>query len=228
LHRVGVKPAQLLALVRAVCALPGLRWEGVTFYPGHIKALDDAGLAAIDQLAVDVPAIITQLKAEGFEPRIVSGGSTPALFHSHRIPMLNEIRPGTYIFNDRNTVECGACAWDDCAVSILTTVVSTAVDHQMVLDGGSKTFSSDRLSTGGDALFGRIVEAPAARFHKMNEEHAYVDIGGGKPSAFRVGDRVRVIPNHVCVAVNLHERLYGVRNGAVETVWEVKGRGKLW
>jgi D-serine deaminase-like pyridoxal phosphate-dependent protein len=94
------------------------------------------------------------------------------------------------------------------------------------VDGGSKTFSSDRPVNSSDVTFGRVVEAPGARFHKMNEEHGYVDITHAGRE-FAIGDRVHIIPNHVCVAVNLHERMYGVRSDRVEEVWNVEGRGKL-
>ena len=134
---------------------------------------------------------------------------------------------GGYIFNDRNTVSERACALEDCAASVLATVVSTARTGQMIIDGGSKTFSSDRLAVGGDtAGFGHLVDDPRAVFTKMNEEHGYVDIRNCDRK-FSVGDRVRMIPNHICVVVNLHERLYGVRGETVEHVWTVEARGKL-
>jgi D-serine deaminase-like pyridoxal phosphate-dependent protein len=169
--------------------------------------------------------MLASLDAAGIEPRIVSGGSTPTLFHSHEIAGLNEIRPGTYIFNDINTLRSGACAMEDCAAAIHVAVVSTARPGQMIVDGGSKTFSSDRPST-GEVSFGHVVEAPAARFHKMNEEHGFIDLTHADAD-FRVGDRVRIIPNHICVAVNLHEQVYGVRGDTVEEVWRVDARGKL-
>ena len=71
-----------------------------------------------------------------------------------------------------------------------------------------------------------MVEAENAVFEKMNEEHGYVNLDGVE-AKFKIGDRVRVIPNHVCVAMNLHEQVYGVRSGKVEEVWKVEGRGKL-
>ena len=74
--------------------------------------------------------------------------------------------------------------------------------------------------------FGHIVEAPGARFHKMNEEHGYVNLAD-TGARFQVGDRVRVIPNHICTAVNMHEQVYGVRGDLVEEVWRVDARGKL-
>jgi D-serine deaminase-like pyridoxal phosphate-dependent protein len=114
----------------------------------------------------------------------------------------------------------------DCAASILATVVSTARPGQMIVDGGSKTFSSDRLVNSTDVTFGHLVEAPGARFHRMMEEHGFVDITRAERQ-FSIGDRVHIIPNHICVAVNLHEQVYGIRGDRVEEVWKVEGRGKL-
>jgi len=224
--RVGVPPEQLLPLVQGIVRLPGLRFDGIAFYPGQIKSMDAEGEQALENLARTLEGILNNLRRAGFEPRIVSGGSTPTLFHSHRVPGLNEIRPGTYIFNDRNTVLSGACTLDECAASIMVTVVSTAKTGQMIVDGGSKTFSSDRPSAGAEVSFGRVMEAPEAVFTKMNEEHGYVELDRSARK-FTVGERVRIIPNHVCVAMNLHECVYGIRGDAVEQVWRVEGRGKL-
>lgn len=227
LGRVGVAPgAPLLALAQGIEKLSHLTLEGITFYPGHIKDLEESGRAALARLSELLSAILADFRKAGMEPRIVSGGSTPTLFHSHEVEGLTEIRPGTYVFNDVNTVQSGGCTLDDCAASILATVVSTARPGHMIIDGGSKTFSSDRLANSTEVTFGRIVEAPGAKFHKMNEEHGYVDLSGAE-RGFSVGDRVHVIPNHICVAVNLHEQVYGMRGDTVETIWPVDGRGKL-
>jgi D-serine deaminase-like pyridoxal phosphate-dependent protein len=123
-------------------------------------------------------------------------------------------------------VNSGGCALQDCAASIMATVVSVARPGHMIIDGGSKTFSSDRPVNSPEVTFGHVVEAPDARFYKMNEEHGFIDLSRAGQE-FGVGDRVRVIPNHICVAVNLHERVYGLRGDAVEEVWNVDARGKL-
>ena len=227
LGRVGVQPGEeFIQLVQGIQRLPWLSLEGITFYPGQIKSLDEAGMRQIDQLSATVDGILKDLKRIDFTPKIVSGGSTPTWLHSHRVAGLNEIRPGTYIFNDKNTVASGACGYEDCAGSILTTVVSTARKNQMIVDGGSKTFSSDRLSGSAEVSFGYLCEAPDAVFTKMNEEHGYVDIRAAGRD-FTIGDRVRIIPNHICVAMNLHETVYGIRGDEVEQAWKVEGRGKL-
>jgi D-serine deaminase-like pyridoxal phosphate-dependent protein len=228
LGRVGVSPGpELIQLARGLKELPGLEFEGIAFYPGHIKRLDEAGMEALSTLDGLVIRMLEELRGAGCEVRIVSGGSTPSLFHSHRVGGMNEIRPGTYVFNDRNTVVSGACRLEDCAAFVLATVVSTAHPGQVIIDGGSKTFSSDRLAGAGDeAGYGTILEEPRAALVKMNEEHGFVDVRACSRS-LAIGERVRVIPNHVCAAVNLHETMYGVRGEEVAQVWRVEGRGKL-
>ena len=224
LGRVGVEPGQpLVDLAKAISAMPGLTFEGIAFYPGHIKSTDAAGMTALSNLGDLLTSIRAQLTQADIEARIFSGGSTHTMWHSHEVAGLNEIRPGTYIFNDRNTVFSGACQVEDCAASILCTVVSTSVKDQFIIDGGSKTFSSDLAKQPGH---GWVVKYPEALFAKMNEEHGYVSMAGAK-SSVKIGERVRVIPNHICVAVNLHEKVYGVRGETVEVVWSVDGRGKL-
>ena len=222
LGRVGVQPNQALDLVQALRKLPGFEWRGISFYPGHLKDQNDSHVA---ELSATVAGIVRDLRQAGLEPQIVSGGSTPLLFRSAEVEGLNEIRPGTYVFNDLNTIASGACKLEDCAASVLATVVSTARPGQMIIDGGSKTFSSDRLSS-GEPGFGRVTEAPGAFFHRMMEEHGFVDLTRAERT-FAVGDRVRVIPNHVCVVVNLHEVCYGIRGEKVEVCWNVEARGKL-
>ena len=182
LGRVGVSPGEpLLQLAQAIEKLPHLRFAGIAFYPGHIKSMDESGLRALAQLSDLMRGILDDFRVAGIEIGIVSGGSTPTLFHSHEVRGLTEIRPGTYVFNDLNTIRSGGCAMEDCAATILATVVSTARPGQMIIDGGSKTFSSDRLANTSEVTFGHLVEAPAARFHKMNEEHGFIDMSHAEP-----------------------------------------------
>jgi D-serine deaminase-like pyridoxal phosphate-dependent protein len=223
LGRVGVTPAEALDLAQAIQRIPGVRLRGLTFYPGHIKHEDPAAIAALSRL---ISSAVADFRRAGLDAEIVSGGSTPALYHSHEIEGLNEIRPGTYVYNDLNTVASGACALEDCAASVLVTVVSTPRPGTMIVDGGSKTFSSDRLSGSDDVTFGRIVEGPRCRFHKMNEEHGFIDISKAERK-FEPGEKLRIIPNHVCVVMNLHEKVYGIRDGVVEREWKVEARGKI-
>lgn len=225
--RVGVSPGEeLIDLGKQVSRLPWLNLDGITFYPGHIKATGEDTERELQELSAVVQRITADWKRAGLPLNVVSGGSTPTLFQSHRVAGVTEIRPGTYIFNDKSIWYTGGCEFEDCAASILTTVVSTARPKQMIIDGGSKTFSSDRLVGTSEVSFGYVVEAPDAFFGKMNEEHGFLDLRNVKQE-FSVGDRVRVIPNHVCVAMNLHEQVYGIRGDEVIETWKVAGRGKL-
>jgi len=227
LHRCGVAPGEdLIALARAVDRLPHLRLEGAAFYPGHIRSAAEENRRPIDQLAADVAQLVEDFRAAGLPLQILSAGSTPLLYQSHRFPGVNEIRPGTYVFNDVNCVRAGVAAWEDCAASILTTVVSAARPGYFIVDGGSKTFSSDRPAGSTEVSFGHLVEAPEAVFYQLNEEHGYIDARKCQRE-FQIGDRLRIVPNHICVAMNLHEQVYGCRRDQVERVWRVEGRGKL-
>jgi D-serine deaminase-like pyridoxal phosphate-dependent protein len=226
LHRVGIRPGlPLLELVKKVHSSTGLRFLGFNFYPGHIKldAAEDAPLRAVQADITEAKALV---ESAGIEVGIVSGGSTPTLFESHQISGMNEIRPGTYIFNDRNTWMGGACTLSECAASIIATVVSSAVAGQVIIDAGSKTLSSDRCAVPGAEGFGYFPDSPSAILQKMNEEHGYVDVQNSE-TEWSLGEKVRLIPNHICVAVNLHEQIYGVREGRVVETWKVEGRGKL-
>jgi D-serine deaminase-like pyridoxal phosphate-dependent protein len=225
--RVGVAPGQpLVDLARAVSRLAGLDLQGVACYPGHIRSAGEAFQPQIEKLIADVRQIAADFQAAGLPLRVFSAGSTPLLFESHRFPGVNEIRPGTYVFHDVNCVRAGEATFDDCAVTIMATVVSTSRPGYAIVDGGSKTFSSDFLAGTTEASFGRVTEAPEAVFYNLNEEHGFLDVRQCGRS-FRVGERLRIIPNHVCVAMNLHEQVYGIRGEQVEQVWRVEGRGKL-
>jgi D-serine deaminase-like pyridoxal phosphate-dependent protein len=166
--------------------------------------------------------VMDGLRAEGMECEVVSGGTSPSLYFSHLAP-ITENRSGTYVFNDRNMVGSGAATWDDCAMRIAATVVSNAVPGQIIIDGGSKTFSSDRSAVDG---FGRIVEDPELTLLKMNEEHGYVRLNGStKPHP--IGQRLHVIPNHVCTAMNMHDEVWAHRGGEVVDCWRIAARGRI-
>jgi D-serine deaminase-like pyridoxal phosphate-dependent protein len=224
--RVGVPPGEVRELAAAIRGLPGIDFHGIAFFPGHILEMGEPALRALCDLRGVITAVLSDLKRAGIPVRIVSGGSSPTLFHSHLVPEMNEIRPGTYIFNDRNTLDCAACGLEDCAASVLTTVVSASRAGRIIVDGGSKTFSSDGPVGRAEVSFGHVVEAPEAVFFRMNEEHGYIDVAAAERS-FEVGERLRIIPNHICPAVNLHAQLYGIHGRRVEQVWAVEGRGRI-
>jgi D-serine deaminase-like pyridoxal phosphate-dependent protein len=223
--RVGVQSAEdAVALARAVADADGVEYRGIMFYPGHVRERVEQQDAGIRTLSDRVGRTLDALAAAGVAPAVVSGGSTPTFWRSHEIAGLTEVRPGTSIFNDRTTAEIGACAWDDCAYSVLATVVSTAVPGQAVVDAGSKALSREEIRADA-AGFGALLDRPEVVVKGVSEEHGLLDLSGTdwRP---RIGERVRIVPNHVCVSVNLQERMYGVRGGEVVEVWDVAARGR--
>jgi D-serine deaminase-like pyridoxal phosphate-dependent protein len=227
MRRCGVSsPQEAAALAAEIKQLPGVSFAGINFYPGHIWNQPENQAEALKTVSNRIGAVLDHLSSMGFECEIVSGGSTPTAYHSHLIPYLNEMRPGTYVFNDRNTLGVGACSLSDCALRVIVTVVSTAVPGRAIIDGGSKTFTSDRLISGDGKGFGYIVDDPSTSLESMSEEHGHLDISNAGRS-FKIGDKLSIIPNHVCACVNMHDRLWYHRNGIVEGSWQVEARGKV-
>lgn len=227
MRRCGVgAPADAVALARLALERDGVRYRGLLFYPGHIRRPVDEQAPDLEALDARLAQFVAALGDAGLEPGVVSGGSTPTLWSSHLVSRQTEIRPGTYVYNDRTTAAIGACAWDDCSYTVLATVVSTAVPGQAVIDAGSKALGREPLRAGPEAGLGSLLDRPEVVVARASEEHGVLDVSASdwRPA---VGQRVRVVPNHVCVSVALHERVLGVRNGEVVDAWPVEARGRV-
>jgi D-serine deaminase-like pyridoxal phosphate-dependent protein len=225
MRRVGVaSPQTAVTLARFVADAPALEYRGVMFYPGHIRERVDEQGPAVTRLDDELQRTLDALTDAGLPPGIVSGGSTPAANASHRVHGMTEMRPGTYIFNDRTTAVVGACAWEECAYTILATVVSTAVPGQAVVDAGAKALAREELKGTDAPGFGALLDRPEVIVRALSEEHGILDLLGSdwRPE---VGERVRVVPNHVCVSVNLQPHVFGARGDRIVEVWEVEARG---
>jgi D-serine deaminase-like pyridoxal phosphate-dependent protein len=223
-RRTGVQTAdESLRLAREVTRLPGLRLDGVMFYPGHITGPLAEQKPTIERLVERLGEILDLWRRDGLEAKIVSGGSTPTALQSHLNPLLTEIRSGTYVFNGANELYAGYVSLDDCAARIVCTVVSTAVPGRAILDGGSKIFTSDRSAAKPDSGHGYVVEYPAAKVVRLNEEHGEIDLAGCDTRP-RIGERISVVPNHICPCVNLVDQFWWWENGALTPV-RVDARG---
>ena len=226
MHRVGVAGVEdAIALARAVRDTPSLDFTGIAFYPGHVREAVDDQDAKLAALGDTLMAALRQFEREGLSPRVVSGGSTPTLWRTHEIRGVTEMRPGTYVYNDRTTAAIGACAWDDCALTVLATVISTAVPGQAVIDAGTKALGREPVRGVEGEGFGQLLEHPEVIVERMSEEHGVLDISRShwRP---HVGETVRVVPNHVCIVVHLSDIVYGMRGGVLETSWPVSARGR--
>ncbi len=225
MHRVGLPVLEdAVAVARWVKQRAPLEYRGIAFYPGHIRQRVSRQEEGLDRLRHDLRRAIQSFESAGVAPEVVSGGSTPTVWRAHEIDDLTEIRPGTYVYNDRVTAQLGACQWDDCALTILATVVSTSVPGQAVIDAGTKALGREPSEGEGEG-YGALLDHPEVVVRRLSEEHGVLDLGssGWRPV---VGERVRVVPNHVCVAVHLHETVYGMRGAEVETSWPVTARGR--
>jgi len=215
--RAGVvTPGEAVALARDIAARPGLSFAGFLFYP------PENGMAA-SQAFLD--AATAGVRDAGLPaPRIVSTGGTPNVADLGVLRGATEHRPGTYVFNDRMMLAWGAARLEDCALSVYATVVSRAEAGRGVLDSGSKTLTAD--TGGGLDGYGLILEHPEARIASFSEEHGILDLSAC-PSPPAIGDVVRIIPNHVCVVVNMVDRLITVRGGEIVGELAVAARGRL-
>lgn len=228
LRRTGVPYGEAAALARAVAALPGLRLTGLYTFRG----MTQDGKPTLDREAAgrQEGQLLAALKRElqDLGPLETSGGSTPTGLFTAAVSGVNEIRPGTYVFNDRMQEANGSCAAQDCALRVVYTVVSAPEPGRIVLDGGSKSISSD-VAPGAPPYhlggYGGCPEDPRLILERLTEEHGMASLLPGSRS-YRVGDRVSIIPNHVCTTVNLYDAVY-IR--CADTLREVKvaARGRL-
>jgi len=212
--RTGVPSVEdALRLANCVLDTLGLEFAGLITYP-----LSPEAGAIYEQAA-------TLFAREGVAIPGFSGAGTPTSLTSHQTHGLTEVRHGTYVFHDRSTVGAGAATLDECALHIWATVVSRPSRDRAILDSGSKSLSSDRVPETVGQGHGLIGEYPDAVIERLYEEHAIVRVPEGS-EGLEIGERVRVLPNHVCVAVNLHDSLVGVRGDTVERRLQILGRGK--
>lgn len=206
-HRTGTQSAEeTVALAKRIRELSRGSFDGILFFPGHLVPGNIDLEQATRGVGESVGNVVEALRDKGLTPQIVSGGSTPSARLSHLIDQLTEIRPGTYIFNDVNSVQWSCATLDSCAAVVHATVVSNAVPGKAVIDAGSKMLSSDLCGAAPESGFGLVLDHPQAHVARLSEEHGEIALGqsGWNP---QVGDRVRILPNHICPCVNLQEEL---------------------
>jgi D-serine deaminase-like pyridoxal phosphate-dependent protein len=213
--RAGVEtPAEAIALAKQIAASAQLEFAGFLMYPTETgwpeaQAFFDAAHAGLREAGLAAP--------------IVSTGGTPNLKNLGKLKGATEHRPGTYIYNDRMQIAAGVATLDDCALHVYATVVSRAAPERGILDAGSKTLTSD---TGGLDGHGLILEHPEAKIEKFAEEHGFLDLSRSNTRP-AIGDVVRIVPNHVCVVVNMVDEIIMVRGDEIIGTLPVAARGRL-
>jgi len=232
LKRTGISVDNVLKLGKHIKNLPGLNLTGIYTYRGLVldaKQTDDREAAGRQEGELLV-SLAEELKDEGLNIREVSVGSTPTAEFAAKVDGITEIRPGTYIFNDIMQVNSKSATIDDCAAIVIVSVISTPSDDLAVVDGGSKTFSTDaKIDSFPYFLkgYGKILGYDDLILDRLWEEHGVIRSGYGKTN-LKIGQKLMVIPNHICTTINLHDDVYFTDADASFRKVKVEARGKLW
>src|SRR5690554_5203664 len=217
-HRSGAAPDEA-ATVAAAAERAGLSVAGVFTFPGHGYSPTGRMQAARDEAAA-LSIASFMLERAGLDAPVRSGGSTPTRAETDT-EVVNEVRPGVYVFNDAQQVELGSCAWEDLALTAHATMVSRR-GQDVITDAGSKVLGADQpaWASGG----GRLPDFPDARVTSLSKHHATIRFPDGV-AVPELGSTLRIAPNHVCAAVNLADELVIVQDDAVIDTWRVAARG---
>jgi len=212
MHRVGVDPRNLADIAADIVSGNELELRGIMTHAGHSHdATDQLGIESVArQEAAIMGAAREELEGAGFDVPIVSAGSTITAPYLHATDGITEIRPGTYVYNDLRTMGTYACTPDALAAFALATVVSLEGDR-VTIDAGSKTLTTSHDSIYG---FGHLRDQPGSRFTRLSEEHGVLAVPKGR-SRLAIGDRVQILPIHVCAWMDLQPEIYGVRDGQI-------------
>jgi D-serine deaminase-like pyridoxal phosphate-dependent protein len=216
MSRCGVPPGEpALALARQIHGRPGLRFDGLQGYDGHLQLVADVAERRTKcvqgiELLVGTRRLIERA---GIPVAVVTGAGTGTWEFVAAQEGVTEIQPGSYVLMD--CIYHAVRPEFGCALSILATVVSTR-PKWYVLDAGSKAISRD---------FGTpvIKSRPTEKLTKLSEEHATV---GAEPMYVKIGEQREVIPAHCCATMNLHRKCVAVRGGKVEAVWPIEASGR--
>lgn len=205
---------------------PNVNLVGIMTHEGHVNSLD---LGTIEAAAIEAGERMVdtagRIRAHGIELPTVSVGSTPAASITTTVQGITEARPGTYVFNDNSLFRFGD-RWtvQDCAARFVATVVSRTAPDRCIVDTGSKSLAMDPSKSRPG--HGYIVGHPDVIISRLSEEHGVCELPDGE-EGFNVGDRVEIIPNHICPTVNLMDEMSIVRGGQIVDTWKVAARGKV-
>lgn len=224
--RCGVPDADAaLALARRIVDAHGVSFAGIMSFAGQSydagTELAVEGVARHDADVLGTAARV--IRAAGIDVGVVSAGGTPTARRVAEIGGVTEIRPGAYALSDRDQVALGWGTLDDCALTVLTTVVSRPTATRAVVDAGTKTLSSD--GSFQDEGWGLVVGRPELRIARLTEEHGILDVPEG--TDLPIGTRLRVVPNHCCGTINMHDEVVALRDGDVAETWSVAARAKV-
>jgi D-serine deaminase-like pyridoxal phosphate-dependent protein len=214
LDRCGVSPGEAGLALAQLAVARGLRFRGLIGYEGHCVRLPPGPdkIQATQQAMGKLVSTANLIRSRGIAVEIVSAGGTGTYSISGRVPGVTEIQGGSYLLMDTDYQT--VCGDFDPALSVLGTVISRTGNERLVLNIGLKEISGER----GLPV---LKNANGARLRKLNAEHAIVDIVDPNFPA-QVGDQLEILAHYSDATVNLHRRMFGVREGRVEETFAVE------
>ena len=227
LHRFGVPAAEVVELFHSLEEFSHLHFCGISTHPGHVyacKTPQEVPMYAQQEIQA-VHTAYGLLREADIECEIVSSGSTPTFAPNLKDDILQIYHPGNYIFNDCIQISTGTAAEEECALTILTSVISHPSEELFLCDAGAKCLGLDKGAHGNTSLVGhgRILGHPELVVDSLSEEVGKIHVNG--LTNLKVGDKIRIIPNHSCSSANLTDYYVGVRGTKVERLVSVDIRG---
>ena len=228
--RSGMLPGpELVELAKFIAATPNVRLKGIFSHEGHTYGAEDREQCAafFRKAQEETLGAAEMIRAAGVPVETVSIGATPSLLVGGDIlPGVTEIRPGTYVFMDA-AQGAAVGSYDTCAATVLATVMSKPTAERVVLDTGVKALTAFTRDTGICRApgYGLIKGLGGIRLGNLYDEHGLV-YGREANERLSLGDRVEIIPNHICPTCNLYDRMYLVEDGRVVDELPILCRGK--
>jgi D-serine deaminase-like pyridoxal phosphate-dependent protein len=209
--RCGTLPGEPALAVAQAAVAHGLRLRGLIGYEGHCVRLapGPAKIQAVQQAMGKLVGTADLIRGQGLPVEIVSAGGTGTYSISGRIPGVTEIQGGSYPFMDTDYQT--VCPDFELALSVLGTVISKTGNERLILDIGLKEISGER----GLPV---LKNTAGARLRRLNAEHAIVDIVDPNLPV-KVGDQLEIWAHYSDATVNLHRKMYGLRDGRVEEMF---------
>ncbi|MBE5956758.1 MAG: amino-acid racemase [Lachnospiraceae bacterium] len=218
LHRFGVEPEQAAEYVKKISEYENLIFKGISTHPGHVygaSCREEVSQYVEDECNA-IATAVQKLSDAGYLCEIISSGSTPTFWGAVKDKYINIYHPGNYIFHDAIQMSTETAREEECAVSILASVISHPKEELFICDAGAKCLGLDQGAHGNSSIkgFGVVKGHPELVVYSLSEEVGKIHVEG--KTDLKVGDKIRIIPNHSCSSANLTEYYIEVREDTVE------------
>ncbi len=227
LNRDGVLPEEAGLIAQKISKIPGSNLIGILTHEGSVYQSDDQKDLQVKSKIVAEKMLRTasEMEKHGVSVALISMGASASAKFVATIPGVNQVRPGIYAFNDLGQVALGNANFSDCAATVITTVVSKPSPERAIIDAGSKTLSKDLVPSNAFAKkypgHGFIVDTPGWVIAKLSEEHGFLEWQGeGEPFELTIGQRLQIIPNHICTVFSSLNECFVIEDGKLIANWK--------